>query len=276
MKPQVLSPHPLHLAGDDGRTAVRAYRFIVDRFLLLPLGALVALLWANTAADSYFRVAHSLQFVVNQVGMALFLALIAQDVLEAIMPQGSLHTWRRWSVPLVAAIGGVAGSVGVFLLYVGLAHEAVLTAAWPVACAIDIAAGYYVIKMIAPRSSMIAFLVLLAAATDLFALFATAAWQPFRQVQVGGLALLAAAIALAALLHRRQHREIWTYALVAGPLAWAGLYLAGIHPALALLPIVPFLPREPRREIFAEPAASDDVHRSEHAWHDIVQIVLFF
>ena len=34
--------------------------FVVDRFLLLPVGAVIALVWANTRRESYFRFSHAL------------------------------------------------------------------------------------------------------------------------------------------------------------------------------------------------------------------------
>jgi hypothetical protein len=36
------------------RSGVPALTFVVDHFLLLPIGVLVALVWANTAGESYF------------------------------------------------------------------------------------------------------------------------------------------------------------------------------------------------------------------------------
>ena len=55
----------------------------------LPLGAALALAWANTGPESYFRTAHALAFPVNEIGMAIFLGLITQEALEAVMPGGS-------------------------------------------------------------------------------------------------------------------------------------------------------------------------------------------
>src|SRR5262245_23446085 len=83
--------------------AVRAFRYALDRFLLFPLGALIALVWANTAPESYFRTSLALAFPVNEIAMALFFALMAQEVYEAVMPGGALHSWRRWSMAVVAA-----------------------------------------------------------------------------------------------------------------------------------------------------------------------------
>ena len=71
-------------------------RFVNERFLWLPLGAALALAWANTGPESYFRTAHALAFPVNEIGMAIFLGLITQEALEAVMPGGALAAWRRW------------------------------------------------------------------------------------------------------------------------------------------------------------------------------------
>jgi NhaA family Na+:H+ antiporter len=65
----------------------------------------------------------------------------------------------------------------------------------------------------------------------------------------------------------------------AGSLAWAGLYLGGVHPALALVPIVPFMPVEPHyHEPFDEPKPRKAYTLNVFAaqWHVPVQIILFF
>jgi len=268
--------HPPVGVPRTGVTGTRAIRFIVDRFLLLPIGAAVALMWANTAAVSYFTFAHALSFFVNQVAMAFFLALIAQEVLEAVMPGGALHNWRRWSMPLVAAAGGIAGAAAVYLAFVQLKYELVLMQAWPVACAIDIAAGYYVLKMILPRSGALPFLLVLAIATDAFGLIVVGLRPAAVGLHAGGVALFLGAVGLAALLRHWRVRAFWPYLVLCGVLSWWGLYVAGIHPALALMPIVPFLPHEPRKlDLFSDPPDDDAVHHYEHEWNGLVQVVLF-
>jgi Na+/H+ antiporter NhaA len=84
-------------------------RFVNERFLWLPIGAALALGWANAWPESYFRLAHALAFPVNELGMAIFLGLVTQEALEAVMPGGALAAWRRWAMPLVAAVGGLLG-----------------------------------------------------------------------------------------------------------------------------------------------------------------------
>jgi NhaA family Na+:H+ antiporter len=249
--------------------------FLIDRFLLLPAGAAIALIWANLAPQSYFETALKLSFVVNEIAMALFLALMAQEVLEAVMPGGALHHWRRWSLAIVAAAGGVLGATGVFILFVQLKHETVLAMGWPVACAIDIAAGYYVLKTIWRRSAAIPLLLLIAVATNAAGLIVVALRSPIADIDPIGMALVVTAIGTAALLRNAAIDRFWPY-FVCGALSWWGLYRAGLHPALALVPIVPFLPREPRRiELFADPPDDDYQHHIEREWNQVVQVILF-
>src|SRR5262249_38353152 len=97
--------HAVHRARPRSLHAI--FRVAFDRFLLLPIGAVIALLWANTAPVSYFTVAQRLSFVVNEIAMAFFFALLAQEVLEAVMSGGALHSWRKWTIPIIAAAGGI-------------------------------------------------------------------------------------------------------------------------------------------------------------------------
>src|SRR6266705_67096 len=83
----------------------------------LPVGCVAALLWANTAPESYYPFARALGFFVNDIGIAFFLGLVMKEVVEATLPGGSLHPWRRVALPLATAVGGVVVPVAVFLLF---------------------------------------------------------------------------------------------------------------------------------------------------------------
>ena len=277
MKPQTVSSSRQIALPDVPRLpASRMWRFVRDRYLLLPAGALLAIFWANLWPESYYRFTQPLAFPVNEIGMAFFLALVAQEVLESLMPGGALHTWRRWSMPVVAALGGVLGAAGVFLWYVErVRYELVLSEAWPVACAIDVAAGYYVLKFVGARCAAIAFFLLLAVATDALGLLLVAIRPGAVSPNAFGVLLMLFALGLAAWLNARGVRRFLPYVLLPGTLAWFACYLLGVHPALALVPIVPFLKREPRRAVFEEAAADDEVHHAEHEWNGAVQAVLF-
>lgn len=258
------------------RRSIRSiFRFVLDRYLALPIGAAIALLWANAAPVSYFTIAQRLSFVVNEIAMAVFFALLAQEVIEAVMPGGALHSWRKWTMPIVAAAGGIAGAVAVYLVYVQLEYESVLTQGWPIATAIDAAATYYVVRTIMPRSGALPFALLLAIVTDMFGLLVVAPSYVVLQTRVGGAALMVVAIGLAALMRVARVRAFWPYLLICGSLSWVAFYWEGLHPAFALVPIVPLLPHEPRGlDLFADPPDDDAVHHFEHEWNRIVQVVL--
>ena len=95
------------------RRLSRALHFCTRHYLLLPLGAAIALVWANLAPFSYFTFGRVLAFPVNEIAMALVFGLIAQEVYEETAPGGALHQWRRWTVPMIAAASGVAAAAAV-------------------------------------------------------------------------------------------------------------------------------------------------------------------
>jgi NhaA family Na+:H+ antiporter len=253
-------------------------RFVRDRFLLVPLGAIAALVWANTAGESYFRFAHASSFLVNDVGMTLFLGLMAQRVFEAVMPGGALNHWRHWGAATMAAAGGVVGSALSYRSFVNWRAETVLDRAWPVAIAVDIVAGYYLLQLIfgSRRAPSLSFFLLMAALMDAAGL-AIIAPVPAPVDLFIGAGLVAAAIGLV-LMFRYAVRITFLapYVFFAGPLAWMGFRQLGLYPALALVPLVPWLPHAARSHgLLAEPRAGGDVGRSERDWNATVQLILF-
>jgi NhaA family Na+:H+ antiporter len=258
--------------------AATLVHFTVEHFLLLPIGGLIALVWANSRPESYFTFAHSLSFAVNEAGMALFFALITQEIVEEVMPGGALHTARRWTLPVAAAAGGSVGAALVYLAYAGLKYESVLVPGWPVAGAIDIAFAYFVVRAIFRRHAAVPFVLVLAIAADALGAAAVAARQAFVDVRPGGAALMAAAIGLAFAFRRWKVPTFWPYLAICGPLSWWALYTGGFHPAFALVPIVPFFPHAPRGlDVFSDGPHSR--HGSpryfEHVWKYPIQVVLF-
>jgi Na+:H+ antiporter, NhaA family len=271
--------HDAPVLAGSRRGAARAYRYMLDHFLLLPVGAALALVWANTAAESYFRFAHALAFAVNEIGMALFFALVMQEVVEETVPGGALHTWRRWALPIVGALGATAAAAGVYLGYVYSRYEEVLAPGWPVACAVDVAFAYFLVKAIFGRSTAVPFLLALVIAANAFGVLALAVLYPTGPVHPGAAAAMAIAIGLAAWFHRAKVRSFWPYLLVCGTLAWWACRWSGIHPALALVPIVPFMTHAARTQVFVDAphSAHDSPTHFEHVWgHPVQGILLLF
>src|SRR3954447_16603052 len=78
---------------------------------------------------------------------------------------------------------------------------------------------------------------------------------------------MAAAILLAVVLRRRRILRFWPYVVGPGSLSWAALHYGGLHPALALVPIVPLMPHSARDlGLFnaREERLPDTLRRSEH------------
>ena len=74
-------------------------------------------------------------------------------------------------------------------------------------------------------------------------------------------------------------RSFWPYLLGAGGVSWFGFFWSGLHPALALVPIMPFLPhaaRDPGFFVDALPDAKDTLSQFEIWWRYPAQVALFF
>lgn len=251
---------------------------IANHFLLLPLGGLIALVWANTAPDSYFTMAHATTFWINDVAMALFFGLVAQEAYEELMPGGALHSWRRWLLPFVAAAGSIVGAALVYLAYVNWQYEAVLRDGWPVATAIDVAVVYVLVRSLFKRHAAVPFVLLVAVAANVVGLAVVASRQHLVHADPGGLTILLMALALAGIMRILNLTSFWPYIAVAGTLSWWGLYTVGLNPALALVPIVPFLRHTPRSLVlFEDPphTAHQSTSHFEHVFMTPVHLVLF-
>src|SRR3954453_21715969 len=221
-------------AHDSPRAVVsRALRVAADYSLAVPAGAAIALVWAQEGAESYFRTAHALGFAVNDVGMAFFFALLTQEVLEATMPGGALHTWRRATMPIVVGIGGVIGAIGTYSAFL-LAGERVLLSGWPVACAVDGGIAYLLVRLLLRGTGARPFVVLVAIVSNAIGLVAVGAQQQSVHVSIAGPVMILAGLALPVLLTRWPRWTIWPQVAIGGAMVWYGFWWSGLHPALAL------------------------------------------
>ena len=153
-----------------------------------------------------------------------------------------------------------------------------LEGGWVAACAIDIPGSYIIARLIFGRHPAVPFLLLLAISADAIGLACVAVLQPVGDAHPAiGLGLMAVAIGAAAALRHRGVKNFWLYLLGPGTLSWWALFLGGVHPALALVPIVPFFPHGRRdRGLLVEPApqAHDTLTLFERWWRLPVEGVL--
>jgi NhaA family Na+:H+ antiporter len=254
--------------------------FVLDSMLMLPLGCLVALVAANFAPLAYYRFAHALAFWVNDIGLVFFFGVMTRNVVDETLPGGTLHPWRRGLLPAVAAVGGILVPLGIYVFYLSLVAEPMLMSSWAAVCAVDVAASYLFARLIFGRHPATAFLVLLAIVSNAIGLAILAILIPTSLLHAAiGIAVLIAGIVLAARLGHLRSPSPWLYLAGPGVLCWAGLYLAGVHPALALVPVIPFMPharRDPGMFEEAPPTSRSTLERFERFWAPPVQFVLFF
>ncbi|MDH3211389.1 MAG: Na+/H+ antiporter NhaA [Myxococcales bacterium] len=283
-------------------------------------GAAVAMLSANLAEPWYRHALHwmpfghvslfghglTLHFIVNDLFMVFFFAIAAKEITEGCLPGGSLNPVGKAINPLLATLGGVAGPAIVFFLglwllfrtgvYVPELHDwDTLGRGWGVPTATDIALAWLVARAVFGKGHpAINFLLLLAVADDAIGLVIIAVFygDPALPVRPEYLGLVLVGMAAAWALRRSRVGSWVPYIAIGGPLAWSGLVLAHLHPALALVFIVPFLPG-PRRDVglfsaqdevdrMGEALAQDlniehsALHRFEHHLKGFVDFGLFF
>lgn len=257
----------------------RLWRFAAEYLLALPAGAVIALVWANADLESYYGLVHSIAFLVNDIAMVVFFGLITKEIVEATAPGGVLHPWRRAALPVLASLGTALVPLAVFALLVRVFDEPMLLRGWTAVLAVDLALSYFVARIVFGTHAAIPFFLLLAISADGLGFIALAIADPIKEVRPAlALPLMLAALGTAVALRRAKVKTFWPYVILGGSLSWSALFFGGLHPALALLPIVPFLPhaaRDPGFFVDAAPQAADALNRFERWCRHAAQPILF-
>ncbi|MBT8408686.1 MAG: Na+/H+ antiporter NhaA, partial [Alphaproteobacteria bacterium] len=173
----------------------RVWNFVTNYSLLLIIGALIALVWANMDPDGYhqfveFELVHdfiighahygadgqvayrslTLHYLVNDVLMAFFFAMAAKEVWEAVILKNGSLRGKKAATPLVATAGGMVGPVAVYLGLAAVLGSDVFDAVangWAIPTATDIAFSYLVGRVVfGAGHPAVRFLLLLAIADD--------------------------------------------------------------------------------------------------------------
>ena len=268
--------------------------------------------WYETVVDFHplgdhayvFGHALTIHFVINGMFMCLFFGIAAKEITESALPGGVLNPLRRAINPLAGTLGGIFGPVGLYFLltwiiYGGTDDFAAVANGWAIPTATDIALAWLVARVVfGPMHPAVNFLLLLAVADDAIGLVIIAVFYPDPHHPVEPIWLAFVVGGMAAVYVLRRFRVRWwpVYILVGGALSWIGLAKAGVEPALALVPIVPFLPHAGHGEVQSDeaehthepggaphPHATDDGHHAhsvleqfEHQLKLFVDIGLFF
>jgi NhaA family Na+:H+ antiporter len=288
--------------------------FLQEFSIPLIAGVFVALAAANLFHDAYHDLLHwkpfgdleafghavTFHFLVNDVFMVFFFGIAAKEITEAALPGGSLNPIKKAINPLLATVGGVVGPVGVFFALLIPMYQAgafgegadlaALRKGWGIPTATDIALAWLVARAVfGAGHPAINFLLLLAVADDAIGLVIIAIFygDPTNPAAPQWLLLVLAGMVLAFVCRKLKTRSWVPYIFLAGPLAWSGLMLAHLHPALALVFIVPFLPgpkhdtgmfvdAEENIPATASSAQHSPLHNFEHQLKLFVDFGLFF
>ena len=210
----------------------RVWNFVTNYSLLLIIGAIIALFWANTNPDTYhhfvefviadhFFIGHphfdaagqveyrtlTLHYLVNDVLMAFFFAIAAKEVWEAVILENGSLRGKKAATPLVATFGGMAGPIAVYLgiaYFLGSETYDAVARGWAIPTATDIAFSYLVGRLVfGAGHPAVRFLLLLAIADDAAGLIILAIFYPSGELAPEWLLLsLGAAIAVFYLFNR--------------------------------------------------------------------------
>ena len=182
----------------------KVWSFVEEYSILLITGAVLALIWANLAPDSYHHVQHfeffhggpvghlhddghghvtrsfTLHFLVNDLLMAFFFAVAGKEVWEAVaLKNGSLRGAKAVT-PLIATVGGMVGPVAIYLVVAAVIGQyAALSNGWAIPTATDIAFAYLIGRVVfGAGHPAVGFLLLLAIADDAAGLVILAVFYP--------------------------------------------------------------------------------------------------
>ncbi len=196
----------------------RVWNFVTNYSLLLIVGALIALVWANTDAHSYHLLVEypiwynnwvgvdanywlksygkyyevkeitgaskvlSFHYLVNDVLMAFFFAIAAKEVWEAVILKNGSLRGRKAATPLFATAGGMFGPIAVYLglaAFLGSDTYSAVANGWAIPTATDIAFSYLVGRLVfGAGHPAVRFLLLLAIADDAAGLIILAVFYP--------------------------------------------------------------------------------------------------
>lgn len=254
----------------------------------LLLGLALAMVWANVSPGTYDEFIHghylwgtSVHFLTNDVFMAFFFGLAAVEITQSCLPGGDLNPPRKAITPLFATVGGVVGPILVYLILNKFVGSPEFRNGWGIPTATDIALAWLAGRAVfGERHPAVSFLLLLAIADDAIGLVIIALFygDPAVPVAPAWLLLTVAGMACAYLFRRNNVRSYWPYVVAGGGLAWTGLLNAHMHPALALVFVIPFLPHGGKGDgFFLEKAENphSPLAAFEHDWKAFVDFGLF-
>ncbi len=212
--------------------------------IVLIIGAMIALFWSNSPVrSSYFAIAEhvvgpqclhlnlTLAEWASDGILAIFFFVVGLELKEEFTT-GSLRSPRKALVPILAALCGMFGPMGIYVLVQLLTGSAEM-GGWAVPVATDIAFALAILSIFGKGLPPAArtFLMALAVADDLGGIIVIGI---FFSTGINFLWFAAALATVAIFGVLVQRRHIWWWALwPLGIFAWYAMHSAGIHATIA-------------------------------------------
>jgi Na+/H+ antiporter NhaA len=216
--------------------------------VVLVAAAALALIWANSPLRHSYEslwstrlsvrvgggeVAADLRHWVNEGLMTLFFLVVGLEA-KRELDVGELRERRRVAIPALAAIGGMAVPVAIYL---ALNAGGAGSKGWGTAMSTDTALALGALALLTPRTAtrLRVFMLTLAVVDDLAALIVIATVYTS---SVAGVPLMVAAVLFAVLVALR-YAPIWRgqASIVVAVALWVALFKSGIDPVIAGLAI---------------------------------------
>ena len=249
--------------------------------LVLFAGAVVALVWANTATETYVDFWHnhlklgigdasidlSLQHWVNDGLMTVFFFVVGLEIKREVV-RGELRNPRTVALPVLAAIGGMALPA---LVYTALNAGKAGADGWAIPAATDIAFAVGVLALLGSRvpRNLKLFVLTLAIVDDIGAIVVIAI---FYSGGVEVLWLLGAATLVALILVlQRLGLGTWIAYVIPALALWVCLYESGVHPTIAGVILGLLTPARP----FGGKQVIEGLEHAVHPWSSFVIVPLF-
>lgn len=224
--------------------------------VILMLCAIVSLVWANSGFSASYEALQTthltigigegimskpILFWINDGLMVIFFFVVGLEIKSEVL-HGELSSWKKASLPAVAALGGMVMPAVVFALFnAGTPYSH----GWGIPMATDIAFAVGILALLGKRvpPALRIFLLALAIVDDLGAIVVIALFYTSHISLVAlGLGLLG--VAFLYMLNRLGARNLGVYG-VFGLLAWVAFLNSGVHPTIAGVLVAFTIPSEP-------------------------------
>jgi len=177
---------------------------------------------------------------VNDGLMALFFFVVGLEIKREILI-GELSSFRKASLPILAAMGGMLVPA---LIYLGFNHGLDTARGWGIPMATDIAFALGILALLARRApvGLKVFLTAVAIIDDIGAVLVIALFYTSK-VSLAALGLAAGVLVVLAILNRMGVRNPMPYVLV-GLVLWLAVLKSGVHATVAGVVLAFFIPAQ--------------------------------